>query len=430
MIREFWVENFLSIRNRQTLNFETKSRDDEWASVDLGNGKRVNKLAVIYGPNASGKSNMLYAIQCVFEILFYTRSKRTDQVHARKAFALCQNSPTRMYVSFYANRIRYDYSISFNRDCIFEEKMDWYPNGAKSLFYERHFISEESQTDIKFGVSVGVSAKTKDVFLQNTLNNHSVLSVFEKIAFETDAKPIADLYLWMASYMHNVANSQNESLTRIMRTAEKDTRMKDFFLTMLKKADFNIVDFHTETKSVEVPIGAPISLDDGATIALGDEMVKMDKTKVSFTNEAGSTKFDLSLSEQSKGTQKFLTNLYLLYRALSENHIFLIDEIDSEIHDDLLLYYLNIFLMNSKESQLIFTSQETSLLNEDLLNTHRDCVFFAEKNHEGAYSEYTRADEYGLHKNLSLYKSYRNGRLGAIPQLGSPLLYFNEDEKA
>ena len=173
MIREFWVENFLSIRNRQTLNFETKSRDDEWASVDLGNGKRVNKLAVIYGPNASGKSNMLYAIQCVFEILFYTRSKRTDQVHARKAFALCQNSPTRMYVSFYANRIRYDYSISFNRDCIFEEKMDWYPNGAKSLFYERHFISEESQTDIKFGVSVGVSAKTKDVFLQNTLNNQN-----------------------------------------------------------------------------------------------------------------------------------------------------------------------------------------------------------------------------------------------------------------
>ncbi|MDD6582558.1 MAG: hypothetical protein PUF10_07800 [Bacteroidales bacterium] len=85
--------------------------------------------------------------------------------------------------------------------------------------------------------------------------------------------------------------------------------------------------------------------------------------------------------------------------------------------------------MNSNESQLILTSQETSLLNEDLLNTHRDFVFFAEKNRDGAYSEYTRADEYGLHKNLSLYKSYRNGRLGAIPQLGSPLLYLENDEE-
>ena len=109
--------------------------------------------------------------------------------------------------------------------------------------------------------------------------------------------------------------------------------------------------------------------------------------------------------------------------------MFLIDEIDSELHDDLLLFYLNTFIMNSKESQLLFTSQETSLLNEDLLNTHRDFVFFVEKNREGAYSEYTRADEFGLHKNLSLYKSYRNGRLGAVPQLGSPLLYLENDEE-
>ena len=70
MIREFWVENFLSIKERQTLNFETKSKEDDWASVDMGGEKRVNKIAVIYGANAAGKSNMLLAIQNVFEILF------------------------------------------------------------------------------------------------------------------------------------------------------------------------------------------------------------------------------------------------------------------------------------------------------------------------------------------------------------------------
>ena len=119
----------------------------------------------------------------------------------------------------------------------------------------------------------------------------------------------------------------------------------------------------------------------------------------------------------------------ILYRAINESHIFLVDEIDSEIHDDLLSYYLNAFVMNSKESQLIFTTHESSLLIEDILNNHRDFVFLAEKNRDGAYSEYTRADEYGLHKNLSLYKSYRNGRLGAIPQLGSPLIYLDDDEE-
>ena len=69
MIREFWVENFLSIKERQTLNFETKLKEDEWASVDMGCEKRVNKLAVIYGANASGKSNILMALLNVFELL-------------------------------------------------------------------------------------------------------------------------------------------------------------------------------------------------------------------------------------------------------------------------------------------------------------------------------------------------------------------------
>ena len=77
MIREFWVENFLSIKERQTLNFETKSKEDEWASADLGGEKRVNKIAVIYGANAAGKSNMLMAIQNVFELLFYFIYKRS-----------------------------------------------------------------------------------------------------------------------------------------------------------------------------------------------------------------------------------------------------------------------------------------------------------------------------------------------------------------
>ena len=87
------------------------------------------------------------------------------------------------------------------------------------------------------------------------------------------------------------------------------------------------------------------------------------------------------------------------------------------------------FTLIAKLVEKLSPSVETSLLNEDLLNTHRDFVFFAEKNRAGAYSEYTRADEYGLHKNLSLYKSYRNGRLGAVPQLGSPLLYLEDDEE-
>ena len=423
MIREFWVENFLSIKERQTLNFETKSNEDEWASVDFGGGKRINKLAIFYGANASGKSNILKALVNVFEILFYPINNKSEKVNSKRPFVLCADKPTQMHISFYANHIRYDYKVSYTSEHIIQEVLEWFPNGSKSLFYERNFISEDSQAAIKFGQSLGLSAKTKDIFLQNTFNNHSVLSCFGKKSFEADAKPIANLYNWIARYIHRLDNP-DFSLDDLLKQVLENENTKRFFIQMLGKADFNIVDFHaeTETKSVSVFSSNDFSKD----FLLSRNA---DLTKVYFDCKAGNNSFSLSLDEQSQGTKKFLSNLSTLYSAISSHHVYFIDEIDSELHDDLLLYFLNVFLMNSKESQLIFTSQETSLLNEDLLNTHRDFVFFAEKNRDGAYSEYIRADEFGLHKNLSLYKSYRNGRLGAIPQLGSPLLYLKNDEK-
>lgn len=427
MIREFWVENFLSIKTRQIVNFETKNKEDEWASVDLGGERRVNKIAVIYGANASGKSNMLLAIQNIFEILFYPRTDRQKPVITRRPFALSQDEPTHMFVSFYANHIRYDYDVLYTKDHIIDELMEWYPKGSKSLFYERHYVSQESQANIKFGPSLNLSSKTKDVFLQNTLNNHSVLACFGKNSFGEDTKPLADLYYWMESYMHEI-NSQGGAFEKRLKSIEGQANAKQFYLQLLQKADFNIVDYYTETVTEKISRRGYFVLNID-TPASDDDSIQIERIKVYFVCQAGKERFTLSYDEQSEGTKKFLSNLSALYSAVTENHVFLIDEIDSEMHDDLLLFYLNTFVMNSKESQLLFTSQETSLLNEDILNTHRDYVFFAEKNRDGAYSEYTRADEFGLHKNLSLYKSYRNGRLGAVPQLGSPLLYLENDEE-
>lgn len=427
MIREFWVENFLSIKERQTLNFETKSKEDDWASVDMGGEKRVNKIAVIYGANASGKSNMLLAIQNVFEILFYSRSKRSSMVRTKGAFALCLDQPIKMYVSFYARGIRYDYEVEYTEENIIYEKMDWYPNKSKSLFYERRYVSDESQVNLKFGPSLEISAKTKEAFLQNILNNHSVLSTYEKKSFESDVKPIANLYNWMALYMHEV-NGVQSPIIRAMRKVEKDGKMRKFFLQLLNKADFNIIDFYTETTTERIPVSELRILDESISAA-EEETTLVGKTRLFFVHEAGIDRFVTEWNAESQGTKKIISNLFVLYKAITENHIFLLDEIDSELHDDLLLFYLNTFVMNSKGSQLIFTSQEMSLLHEDLLNMHRDFVFFTEKNREGAYSEYTRADAFGLHKNLSLYNSYKVGRLGALPQLGSPLLYLENDEE-
>ena len=108
-----------------------------------------------------------------------------------------------------------------------------------------------------------------------------------------------------------------------------------------------------------------------------------------------------------------------LYDMITNSHVYFLDELGEDLHNDLLFYYLNVFIFNSEKSQLIITSQETTLLSQDLINENRGVVWFVEKNKETASSEYARGDSFGLHKNLSLYNSYRIGRLGAKPELGS-----------
>lgn len=147
---------------------------------------------------------------------------------------------------------------------------------------------------------------------------------------------------------------------------------------------------------------------------------------INFVNHSAERNFDIPMAWQSKGTQKYIRILDVLYDLITSDHVYYLDELGEDLHYDLLFYYLNVFIFNSDKSQLIITSQETALLSQDLINENRGVVWFVEKNRETASSEYSRGDSFGLHKNLSLYNSYRIGRLGAKPELGS--IFINLDD--
>ena len=145
----------------------------------------------------------------------------------------------------------------------------------------------------------------------------------------------------------------------------------------------------------------------------------MAQETIMFENYSNKGSFYVSLNLQSQGTIKYIRILETLYDLITGSHVYYLDELGEDLHYDLLFYYLSVFLYNSNQSQLITTSQETTLLAQDIINENRGIVWFVEKNRETASSEYSRGDSFGLHKNLSLYNSYRIGRLGAKPELGS-----------
>jgi AAA15 family ATPase/GTPase len=127
--------------------------------------------------------------------------------------------------------------------------------------------------------------------------------------------------------------------------------------------------------------------------------------------------FSLLSETESAGTLSYLELLDQLYEMIHQNHIYLYDEIEKNIHYDLLIHYLSLFMMNSHASQLIFTTHDQLLLDEDFIR--RDMVWFTDKSKETGGTELYSAADFGLHKNISLYNAYKVGKLGAKPELGS-----------
>ena len=419
MIRNFWVKNYLSIRDKQELDFLAKGPSSELVT-EIAGGVFLYKLGILYGSNASGKSNMLMALNEVFHLLIQHQADTTVSVEGSTPFILSKNEPTQMHVSFYADGIRYDYDITFNKKHILSEVLHYYPKKSKVLFYERSFVGENVQSEIKFGASLHLLAETQKSLRENTLNNHSVLSACRKIALKEDIAPLLNLHKWIIDNYHEVDGDDKKSIVDILKDAYNNPKKRRFYNLMLQKADLNILEYKPIVEDRLVPDKFRDYIQkESISEEAKEAILKLTTESVSFINQSANGPFEIPLKWQSKGTIKYILILEALYDMITGSHVYYLDELGEDLHADLLYYYLNIFLFNSEKSQLIITSQETNLLSQDLINENRGVVWFVEKNRETASSEYARGDSFGLHKNLSLYNSYHTGRLGAKPELGS-----------
>ena len=419
MIQDFWVKNYLSIRNKQELSFVAKGPSSELVT-EVADGVFLYKLGILYGSNASGKSNMLIAMNEVFRLLVMPKSDATVGIGGCIPFVLTKNEPTEMHVSFYAYGTRYDYDVKFNGKHILNEALYYYPNKSKSLFYERSFVGENVQADIKFGASLKLQVKTQESIRENTLNNHSVLSVCRKAALKEDIAPFNTLHAWIMDNYHEIDGDGDKGIVEILKDAYNNPKKRKFYNTMLQKADLNILEYRPVVEDRFVPNDFRERIKkENIPEEMKDVLLKPTTDSINFLNHSDNGDFDIPLRWQSKGTQKYIRILDALYDMITSPHVFFLDELGEDLHNDLLYYYLNVFIFNSDKSQLVITSQETTLLSQDMINENRGVVWFVEKNKETASSEYARGDSFGLHKNLSLYNSYRIGRLGAKPELGS-----------
>ncbi len=415
MIQEFSVQNFLSFRDKQTISFLATS--DKTLSEELifepKPGIRLLRLAMIYGANASGKSNLLRAFQAVWTMLFSSTNKEHEEITEYQPFELTKGEPTLFEILFWANGRRYQYELKYNRDFIVYEKLMYSSDeNVMSLLYER----KEGEF-IQFGGTTGIKAKQRDDLNKETLRNHTVLSTLDKKNIDVPVV-IRELYEWIKANVHELG-IYNDGL-KIAEQAEANPAMKKLILELLNKADFNIADFYSIGIAPSKEILDGILNNNDLSNYSKRLLLRLTK-QVVFKHQTQKEDFQISFGLESAGTRVYFRLARLLFDLRKSSCILMEDELEDSLHYDLLIHYLKTYLETSGQSQLIFTTHNLLLLDEDWM-IRRDMVWFTEKDRNTASTLLYRASDMGIHKNVSLMNAYRIGKLGAKPILGSTLL--------
>ena len=180
MIVNFSVQNFGSIKDKQTLSFEAdKSTHLEDHYIINAIGLRLLKLALIYGANASGKTTILKAIDFLKELVLEPAEKKTDSLDF-SPFLFDNETPKQnsiISIDFIQNDIRYYYEVEFNKNAVSKEELNFF-NPNKANVFKRTTDIEKQFTEITFGSKIKKDKTFEKTLESNTLWNNTVLGGF------------------------------------------------------------------------------------------------------------------------------------------------------------------------------------------------------------------------------------------------------------
>ena len=425
MIQEFQVQNFYSIRERQTISFVPNNDDrmrDQYVH-EVSDGVELLKIGIVYGSNASGKTTLLRALS-YFRSTMLNKPESKNEGMGYFPFLLDKHSRdehSHMQMTFWVNGEKYIMSLEFDSKRIYEESLIVYTSARPTTLYKRIYQLESDHTEVSFGAKAGIDKDTRRAIEGNTTNNCTVMAAFGQS--NAHVSKLNDVFDFFLSGMQNILTPR-DYLSFDVKTElrnDKDGKKKRFLLQLLKASDFNIVDMTLDereksiTPEMEKTIkSAPIS-EEAKIEMLRRGTIKYDDIMFLHTGEEG--EYELHEGLESAGTHRFLGMSIVLYYVLHENNFIPIDEIETSIHYELLAYFIKLFLANSEgSSQLLMTTHDINLLNEDFIR--RDVVWFTDKNKEGA-TQVKRLSSLGLHKTMNPYNAYKQGKLVNLPFLGS-----------
>jgi len=424
MIINFSIQNFGSIKDKQTLSFEAdKSSHLEDYYIIKKNGLRLLKLGLIYGANASGKTTILKALQFLRDIVLEPEVKKTEPLNFKPFLfdKVSSKENTILSIDFLQKEKRYFYEVEFNEIAIVKETLNHY-NPTKANVFKRTTDLEKQYTSISFGSKIKTDKTFEKTLESNTLWNNTVLGGFLKTNIEM--KELKDATDWFTNYLRPMIYTKTDLDGFVTSRIDKLEINKEDIVTILKKADFNISDIVIQKEEEDIPDGLIEFLekqikDSGDEIKALKYKGKITSVNLELEHTVGNNKYSLPLKLESQGTVRYYGFAGILSLLLRKSIAFPIDELEASLHPDLYVHFLLSFLVNSKQSQIIATTHNREILNnKDIFRD--DAIWFTDKTDECATELYSLADfdSSVIRDTSNVYNAYKIGKLGGVPNLG------------
>ncbi|MFZ2269192.1 MAG: ATP-binding protein [Azonexus sp.] len=419
MLVEFRVKNFRSLRDEQVLSLVASTDKALLDTHALGTGLKAAphllKSAVVYGANASGKSNLIKALQYMRSVVQESAALQPGQTFGRlqpfKLDTASDSQPTEFEVTFIVDGVRYQYGFAMNSKRIVSEHLLVYKAFKPQRWFERHFDPESGKDQYDFGAGL---KGAKNLWEGATRPN----ALFLSMAVQLNSDALRPVFDWFINRLV-IFNEQSPLSPQFSVQMLKHEAQRKAICDFLRAADVSIADIEVATKQAMVHT-IHFDLATGQREETASEQ-SVDEIKFHHVTEHGKAVFDLA--DESGGTRNLLFLTGPILDILNKGLTLVVDELDTSLHTLLVQALVRLFHrpeVNTGGAQLIFTTHDTSLLDAYGL-FRRDQIWFVEKRPDQSSSLYPLL-EFSPRKKEALERGYLQGRYGALPFLRNEAL--------
>lgn len=420
MLIQFSVENYRSIKEEQTLSLVRSSSHempDNYFDSTAPATPILLKSSVIYGANASGKSNVIKALHSMIKILLQSFNKKPSAAIDTEAFLFdmaYQHSSTTYDISFIVDLpneknelkpTRVDYGFVVDNERVYEEWLSVYPKGREQNWFSREYNSDTSDYDWKMSdYFKGEKASWRNQTRPDQL--------FLSSAVHLNSEQLEPIYL---ALINNILIIRTDRISNEMSKdlCKKSETNKTVLIQLLRSAGIDLDDIIFKKPVINIE-GTPPFMTEDVLNSLKEQITAQNETFFVYHDNMGNRQ-EINLREESDGTQKLFEFAGLILAVLRDGDTLVIDELNKSLHPDLVRFLVKLFNspINEKNAQLIFTTHETSVLRKNLLR--RDQIWFCEKEQDKSTNLYPLTD-FKPHVNREdIEEYYLHGKYGAKP---------------